>query len=63
MDNTHVPLVVYNEQGEKTEIGDALIHYDGYGNMAIVGSVSNVTYLDLFKDKDLKHLSIHTKEK
>jgi hypothetical protein len=60
MKNTSVPLVVYDEQGKKKVIGDALVHYDGYGNLALVASISDVAYQHYIGD-DLKSLSIHTK--
>lgn len=60
MKNTAVPLIVY-EDSVRHEIGTSLVHYDGYGNVAIVASISEENYQQ-FVDGNLKAVALFSKK-
>jgi len=58
MKNVAVPLVVYVD-GVRKEIGTSLVHYDPFGNLALVASISETEYHD-FVDGGLKCVALFT---
>lgn len=58
MKNTTAPLIVY-EDGFRKEIGTALVHFDPYGNVALVASISDTDYHEYVTD-GLKAVALFT---
>ena len=58
MKNVAVPLVVY-EDGVRKEIGTSLVHYDPYGNLALVASISDTDYHN-YVNEGLKVVALFT---
>jgi len=58
MKNVAVPLIVYVD-GVRKEIGTSLVHYDPYGNLALVASISDEQYHEYVSD-GLKAVALFT---